>query len=75
MNNKDGEAKEILALLNDVEISHKKVEDEYQAIRETVAEMSKGSFSDLFSNDMDRNLHRSMLAYWNQVFQQVRAQT
>jgi len=71
LKDKDEEAKEVLSLLNDVEVTDKIVVDEYQAIRESVDEMAKGRFSDLFSNDMDRNFHRSMLAYWSQVFQQI----
>lgn len=71
LKDKDAEAKEVLSLLNDIDVTHKTVVDEYQAIRESVDEMAKGRFSDLFSNDMDRNFHRSMLAYWSQVFQQI----
>ena len=33
--------------------------------------MSKGSFRDLFTMGEDRHLHRTLLAYMNQVFQQI----
>ena len=33
--------------------------------------MSKGSFRDLFTMGEDRHLHRTILAYVNQVFQQI----
>ena len=44
---------------------------EFTAIKDTVLEMSQGSFSDLFSKGPDRHLHRTILAYVNQVFQQI----
>ena len=33
--------------------------------------MSKGSFRDLFTMGEDRHLHRTILAYVNQMFQQI----
>ena len=33
--------------------------------------MSQGSFRDLFTMGEDRHLHRTLLAYVNQVFQQI----
>lgn len=68
---REDEAREILAALDDVELTDHIVENELIAIRETVEEMSKGSFSDLFTMDRDRNLHRTLLAYTNQMFQQI----
>ena len=44
---------------------------EFTAIKDTVLEMSKGSFRDLFTMGEDRHLHRTILAYVNQVFQQI----
>lgn len=44
---------------------------EFNEVKDTVIEMSKGSFVDLFTMDKDRNLHRTLLAYTNQMFQQI----
>ncbi|KAI1846377.1 hypothetical protein JX266_007582 [Neoarthrinium moseri] len=68
---RETEAKEILAALQDVSLEDKIVQNEFISIKETVVEMSKGSFRDLFTMDKDRNFHRSLLAYMNQVFQQI----
>lgn len=68
---RDDEAREDLAALNDTAINDPTVESEFLAIRDTVTEMSKGKFSDLFTMDKDRNLHRTVLGYVNQVFQQI----
>ncbi|EAA31803.2 putative sugar transporter [Neurospora crassa] len=68
---RDAEAKEILAALNDVELDDPIVDTEFHFIHDTVVEMSKGSFKDLFTMDKDRNFHRTLLAYLNQVFQQI----
>jgi predicted MFS family arabinose efflux permease len=45
--------------------------NEFSAIKDTVMEMEKGSFKDLFSNGPDRHFHRTVLAYVNQMFQQI----
>ncbi|KAK1778026.1 general substrate transporter [Copromyces sp. CBS 386.78] len=68
---RNAEAKEVLAALNDVDLQDPIVETEFHSIHETVVEMSKGSFKDLFTMDKDRNFHRTLLAYVNQVFQQI----
>ncbi|KAI0129745.1 general substrate transporter [Xylariales sp. AK1849] len=68
---REEEAREILAVLSDVPLDDKIVQNELVSIKETVLEMSKGSFRDLFTMDKDRNFHRSLLAYMNQVFQQI----
>ena len=47
------------------------VHGEFTAIKDTVLEMSQGGFRDLFTMGEDRHLHRTVLAYVNQVFQQV----
>ena len=44
---------------------------EFTAIKDTVLEMSRGGFRDLFTMTEDRHLHRTILAYVNQVFQQI----
>ncbi|KXX73185.1 Sugar transporter STL1 [Madurella mycetomatis] len=68
---REDEAKEVIAALEDTEVTDHIVEVEFLAIKETVLEMSKGTFADLFTMDKNRNLHRTMLAYFNQVFQQI----
>ena len=47
------------------------VHGEFTAIKDTVLEMSQGGFRELFTMGEDRHLHRTILAYVNQVFQQV----
>ncbi|KAI1391397.1 general substrate transporter [Hypoxylon trugodes] len=71
LKDREEEAREVLAALMDTEIHNKEVENEFTAIKETVAEMSKGSFADLFTMDKDRNFHRTVLAFVNQMFQQI----
>ncbi|KAI3321903.1 general substrate transporter [Xylariaceae sp. AK1471] len=68
---REDEAREVLAALADTSVDDKIVQDEFLAIKETVIEMSKGKFSDLFKMTKDREFHRTLLAYVNQVFQQV----
>ncbi|KAI1125858.1 general substrate transporter [Nemania abortiva] len=68
---REDEAREVLAALNDTTIDDKYVQDEFLAIKETVLEMQKGTFADLFKMTKDREFHRTLLAYVNQVFQQI----
>lgn len=68
---REDEAREVIAALEDRDLDDSLVENELMAIRETVAEMSKGTFADLFTMDRHRNLHRTALAYVNQMFQQI----
>jgi sugar porter (SP) family MFS transporter len=68
---REAEAKEVIAALEDADVTDRAVENEFLAIKETVLEMSKGTFRDLFTMDKNRNLHRTLLAYFNQVFQQI----
>jgi MFS family permease len=69
---RDEEAKEVIAAIANVEVGDKFVDNEFRAIKETVAEMSKGKFIDLFARDEIRTFHRTILAYMNQMFQQIR---
>ncbi|KAI5867211.1 general substrate transporter [Durotheca rogersii] len=71
LKNREDEAREVLAALSDVSVDDRIVENEFMAIKETVLEMSKGSFKDLFTMDKERNFHRTMLAVVNQMFQQI----
>lgn len=68
---REDEAREVLAALNDVDVNDKVIHSEFNEIKDTVLEMSKGTFADLFTMGKDRNLHRTLLAYVNQMFQQI----
>lgn len=68
---REDEAREVLAALSDLDIKDKVINSEFNEIKDTVLEMSKGSFADLFTMGKDRNLHRTLLAYVNQMFQQI----
>ncbi|KAI0881079.1 general substrate transporter [Annulohypoxylon maeteangense] len=71
LKNREEEALEILAALADASPDDKEVKNEFTAIKETVLEMSKGTFHDLFTMDKDRNFHRTLLAFVNQMYQQI----
>ena len=47
------------------------MKSEFAAIKDTVLEMKKGTFADLFTMDENRHFHRTVLAYVNQMFQQI----
>ncbi|RYP67603.1 hypothetical protein DL771_007155 [Monosporascus sp. 5C6A] len=68
---REDEAKEVLAALDDSTVDSKDVHNEFVEIKDTVLEMAKGRFKDLFTQGKDRNLHRTLLAYVNQMFQQI----
>ena len=67
----EDEALDVLGALSGAEDDSKYVESEFHAIKDTVIEASKGSFKDLFTMDEDRHFHRVVLAYVNQMFQQI----
>ena len=60
-----------LSALNDVPTEDPDIHDEFLAIKDAVIQMASGTFSMLFSNDENRYLHRVILAYAIQIFQQV----
>lgn len=68
---REDEAREVLAALHDRDVDDRAIVAEFNEVRDTVLEMSKGTFADLFTMDKDRNLHRTLLAYTNQMFQQI----
>ncbi|KPM43344.1 Sugar transporter STL1 [Neonectria ditissima] len=68
---REAEAREVIAAIADLELDDKYVENEFRSIKETTAEMSKGTFSDLFQRNKNRNLHRTLLAFTNQAMQQI----
>ncbi|EFQ98600.1 sugar transporter STL1 [Nannizzia gypsea CBS 118893] len=67
----EDEAMNVLAALSDLDREDRFVHAEFSAIKDTVIEMQKGGFRDLFTMDKDRHLHRVILAYVNQMFQQI----
>ncbi|KAJ5900913.1 sugar transporter [Penicillium subrubescens] len=71
MQGREEEALEILEALNEKPRDDPYIVNELIAIRETVKEMSKGSFRSLFKMSEYREFHRVVLAYVNQMFQQI----
>lgn len=68
---RDDEALDVLCALSDLPKEDKKIQSEFQAVKDTVFEMAKGGFRDCFKMNRNRNFHRTALAYVNQMFQQV----
>ncbi|KAG6006069.1 hypothetical protein E4U21_007429 [Claviceps maximensis] len=68
---RDDEAREVIAAIAEVEDGDNYVGNEFRAIKETVSEMSQGRFADLFARDNNRTLHRTIIAYVVQMFQQI----
>ena len=68
---REEEALNILVALNEAPADDPYIQNEFQAIKDTVLEMSKGQFKDLFTMNENRNFHRVVLAYVNQMFQQI----
>lgn len=50
---------------------HPRIQSEFTAVKDTVIEMSQGRFKDCFAQNRNRNLHRTVLGYVNQMFQQI----
>ncbi|EME83298.1 uncharacterized protein MYCFIDRAFT_39197 [Pseudocercospora fijiensis CIRAD86] len=68
---REDEAVTVLAALSNLEPEDEYIQSEFVAIKETVIEMSQGSFKDVFTMGKDRNFHRALLGYVNQMFQQI----
>lgn len=71
MKGKEDEAVDVLCALHKREPSDPYITNEFSAIKDTVLIMQSGGFRDLFTMDEDRNFHRVVLAYVNQMFQQI----
>ena len=67
----EDEALSVLGALSDLPSDDPYIHGEFSAIKDTVLEMTQGGFGDLFTRDENRHLHRTVLAYVNQVFQQI----
>ncbi|KAK7529253.1 sugar transporter STL1 [Phyllosticta citribraziliensis] len=68
---RDSEAIDVLCALNEREPDDPYIATEFTVIKDTVMEMAQGSFRDLFTMGKDRHFHRTVLAYVNQMFQQI----
>ena len=75
LKNREEDALQVLCALSDLPPEDKKIQSEFQAVKDTVFEMQKGGFRDCFKMNKNRNFHRTALAYVNQMFQQVRTVT
>ena len=71
MRGREDEAMEVLEALADKPRSDPYIQNEFGAIKETLKEMSKGSYRSLFVMSEYREFHRVVLAYVIQVFQQI----
>jgi MFS family permease len=69
---RDDEALDVLAALSNLPREDKTIQAEFMAVKDVVFEMSKGGFRECFKFNRNRNFHRTVLAYVNQMFQQVR---
>ncbi|PYH46752.1 sugar porter family MFS transporter [Aspergillus saccharolyticus JOP 1030-1] len=67
---REDEARDVLYSLNGKN-DETFIETEFAEIKATVLEMAKGSFRDMFTMTEDRHFHRVVLAYVNQMFQQI----
>lgn len=64
---RDEKALEVLCALSDLPPDDPQIQSDFKAVKDTVFEMSKGSFADCFKTNRNRNLHRTILAYVNQM--------
>lgn len=71
MKGRTDEALEVLEALNEKPRDDPVIKTEYKAIEDTLKEMSKGSYRSLFEMTEYREFHRVVLAYVNQMFQQI----
>lgn len=67
----EDEALSVLAALSDLPSDDPYIYNEFSAIKDSVLETSQAGFRDLFTQGEDRHLHRTILAYVNQMFQQI----
>ncbi|KAF2128881.1 MFS sugar transporter-like protein [Dothidotthia symphoricarpi CBS 119687] len=68
---REDEALDVLAALSNLPPEDKKIQQEFLAVKDVVFEMSKGGFRECFKMNRNRNFHRTVLGYVNQVFQQI----
>lgn len=68
---REEEAMEVLGAILDLPESDPYVHSEFSAIKDAVLAASTVGFRDLLTMDENRHLHRVVLAYVNQMFQQI----
>ena len=68
---REDEALKVLSALNDLPKDSHDVRQEFLQIKDAVIEMSKGSYRSLFEMTEYREFHRVILAYVNQMYQQI----
>ncbi|KAE8445462.1 hypothetical protein EG329_013352 [Mollisiaceae sp. DMI_Dod_QoI] len=68
---KEDEAMSVIAALADLPTEDHLVRTEFVEIKDTVLEMKEHGWADLFTMGPERNFHRVVLGYVNQVFQQI----
>lgn len=71
MQGHDEDAMEVLVALNEKPRDDPFIRNEFESVKATVREMSKGSYKSLFQMTEYREFHRVALAYVNQMFQQI----
>lgn len=68
---RDDEALDVLCALSNLPKEDKKIQSEFDAVKDSVFEEASGGFRDCFKMNRNRNFHRTVLAYVNQMFQQI----
>ena len=71
LSGREDEALNVLSALNDQDRNEHDVRQEFIQIKDAVIEMAKGGTNDIFSMGDYRHLHRVVLAYVLQIFQQM----
>jgi hypothetical protein len=71
MQGREEDALQVLEALNDKNREDPFIKNEFESVKLTVLEMSKGSYASLFKMSEYREFHRVVLAYVNQMFQQI----
>ena len=71
MQGREEEALEVLEYVNDLDRDDPNIITEFDDVKQTVIEMSKGSYRSLFEMTEYREFHRVILAYVNQMYQQI----
>ncbi|KAK5018839.1 sugar porter family MFS transporter [Cryomyces antarcticus] len=61
----------VLGALSDLPSDDPEIYNEFMQIKDAVLELARGSFTDLFTMNEYRYLHRMILAYVVQIFQQI----
>lgn len=68
---REDEALQVLSALSDLPEDDPQVHSDFMAVKDAALEMASGDFKDCFKTNNNRNLHRTILGYVNQMFQQV----